>query len=288
LSLWVTVGYRDPFLCINEIMAVPRQGEAESVEIQNAGRDTIDLAGWSLGGPGRAGAKPFILSRTTLALVPGALFVLASDSTLVRRFGIYDFHLTAIAGTSSLQLNNDADVIVLRDATGRAVDSVAYDSRWHSPVLSDPVGRSLERISPDLPSQDARNWGTSVAVMGGTPGRPNSIRAGLAGSNARLAASPNPFSPDGDGHEDFTIIHFQTSRPSSWMSLKIFDIRGRLIRFLAYNEPCGGSGDVVWDGFDEKRCRARIGIYIILLEVVGEDREIVLTARGSVVVAGRL
>ena len=72
------------------------------------------------------------------------------------------------------------------------------------------------------------------------------------------------------------------------MSLRIYDIRGRLIRFLANNEPCGGSGDVVWDGYDEARCRVRIGIYIILLEVVDEDREAVLTARGSVVVAGRL
>jgi hypothetical protein len=288
LGLWVLVGYRDPFLRINEIMAVPRQGEAEYVEILNADRDTIDLAGWSLGGPGQTGAKQFLLSRRTLALVPGALFVLASDSALLRRFGICDAHLVAVAGTSSLQLNNDADAIVLRDATGRTVDSVAYESRWHSPVLTAPVGRSLERISPDLPSLDARNWGTSVAAMGGTPGCPNSIRASLAGSGSHLAAGPNPFSPDGDGHDDFTIIHFQTSRPSSWMSLKIYDIRGRLIRLLANDEPCAGTGDVVWDGFDDRRCRARIGIYIILLEVVDEDRETVLTAKGSVVVAGKL
>jgi hypothetical protein len=288
LSLWVSVRYRDPFLRINEIMAVPWQGEAEYVEIMNAGRDTIDLAGWSLESPGPTGARQFVLSRRTLVLLPGALFVLASDSSLFRRFGICDSHCVAVAGTSSLQLNNDADVMVLRDAARRTVDSVAYESRWHSPVLIDPAGRSLERISPGLPSMDARSWGTSVAPMGGTPGCPNSISTSLAGSSPHLAASPNPFSPDGDGRDDHTIIHFQTSRPSSWMSLKIYDVRGRLIRFLANNEPCGGTGDVVWDGFDDRRCRARIGIYIILLEVVDEDRETVLTAKGSVVVAGKL
>jgi hypothetical protein len=290
LGVWVLVGYRDPFLRISEIMAVPRQGEAEYVEILNAGGDAIDLAGWSIGESRQAGtyAKAFVLSRKTLGVAPGASFVLTSDSTLFRRFAVCDSHLVTVAGTGSLQLNNDADIIVLRDPLGRAVDSVAYLARWHSPVLADPIGRSLERISASLPSSDARNWGTSVAGSGGTPGCPNSIRGDHVAATSRLVASPNPFSPDGDGHDDHTTIRFEAPRASSWMSIRIFDVRGRLVRLLANNEPCGPDGAVIWDGFDDGRRRVRIGMYIILVEVAGEDRETVTTVRGSVVVAGKL
>jgi hypothetical protein len=288
LGLWVLVGYRDPFLRISEIMAVPREGEAEYVEVLNAGQEVIDIAGWTVGDAHQPFAKSFALSRRTLLIGPGESLVLASDSSLLRRYAVCDTHLVAVACTGSLQLNNDADIVVLRDPTGRAVDSVAYLSGWHSPVLVDPVGRSLERISAGLPSSDARNWGTSVARSGGTPGCPNSIRSDGVVTASRLSAHPNPFSPDGDGREDHTTICFEAPRAYGWMSIRIFDVCGRMVRFLANNEPCGHGSAVVWDGFDDGRKRVRIGMYIILLEVADQDRETLLTARGSVAVAGKL
>lgn len=290
LGMVFLVGYRDPAVRITEIMAVPRQGDAEYVEVYNAGCETVDIAGWTIGGGDREGilAKRFVFSGQSLGLVPGASFVLASDSSLFRRFAVCDSHLAVVAGSGSLLLNNDADAVVLRDGAGRSVDSVAYTSRWHSPALADVVGRSLERISASLPSSDRRNWGTCVAAAGGTPGCPNSIRGGEPAGVSHVVAAPNPFSPDGDGHDDRTMIHFESPSPSGWMSVRIYDVRGRLVRFLANNEPCGARGTVVWDGFDDRRMGVRIGIYIILFEVAGEDRETVLSAKGSVVVAGRL
>jgi hypothetical protein len=288
LTLRITVRYRDPFLRISEIMAQPRQGEAEYVEVVNAGGEAVDLAGWSVGDARRVTAREYLLSRKRLCIAPGAYFVLASDSTLLGRYAPCDTHLVTIAGTASLQLNNEADGVVLRDPFGRAVDSVAYDARWHSPVLTDPVGRSLERISAGLPSSDGGNWGTSVAGAGGTPGCRNSIWCDNVPPVARMEAHPNPFSPDGDGREDHTIIRFEIPRACGWMLIRIFDVGGRMVRVLANNEPCGHAGGVVWDGLDDGRRRVRIGVYVILLEVAGQDRAELTTARGSVVVAGRL
>lgn len=290
LGLWVLAGYRNPSVRISEIMAVPRQGEAEYVEIVNAGPEFVDLAGWTVGGreDGEVSSKLFELSGRTLRLPPGGTFVLCSDSTLFRRFVLCDTQRVRVAGTGSLHLNNDADVVVLRDGSGATVDSVAYSAQWQSPAFPDPVGRSLERISPLLPSSDGRNWGSCVAAAGGTPGCPNSIRAEGSATASRMIAVPNPFSPDGDGHDDRTVIRYENPRPAGWMSIRIYDIRGRLVRFLANNEPCGGMGTVVWDGYDDNRRRVRIGVYIILLEIAGEDRETAVTVRGSVVVAGKL
>ncbi len=288
LALLVTVGYRDPFLRISEIMAAPRQAEAEYIEIVNAGGKAIDLAGWTIGDTRRSLSGEYALSRKQLLLGPGSWFVIASDSTLLERFVPCDTHLVTIAGTGSLQLNNDADCVVLRDPLGREMDSVAYDARWHSPVLTDVAGRSLERISAQLPSSDRGNWGTSVARAGGTPGCRNSIWHDGISPAASLGASPNPFSPDGDGRDDHTIISFEIPRASGWMSMRVFDVAGRMIRVLANNEPCGHAGAVVWDGLDDGRRRVRIGIYVVLLEVAGQDGAGLYAARGSVVVAGKL
>ena len=43
----------------------------------------------------------------------------------------------------------------------------------------------------------------------------------------------------------------------------------------------------MWDGFDDGRRRMRIGIYVVLLVVTGQDGGRVYASRGSVVVAGK-
>ena len=71
-------------------------------------------------------------------------------------------------------------------------------------------------------------------------------------------------------------------------SLKIFDIKGRLIRYLVNNEPSGAQRDVVWDGYDDERQRARVGIYIVFVEGLNEGGGSVYSAKGVVVLAARL
>jgi flagellar hook assembly protein FlgD len=103
-----------------------------------------------------------------------------------------------------------------------------------------------------------------------------------------MSVSPNPFSPDGDGREDFAVVQFHLPLQVSVVRLRIYDVRGRLIRTLANNEPAGPNGEVTWDGTDDARRRARIGIYILLLEAIDDLGGVVETAKGTVVLAGRL
>jgi hypothetical protein len=72
------------------------------------------------------------------------------------------------------------------------------------------------------------------------------------------------------------------------LHIRIFDVRGRLIRRLATSIPCVGQGDVVWDGRDDQRVTARIGIYILFMEALEEQRGETVTGKGVVVLAGRL
>ncbi len=111
--------------------------------------------------------------------------------------------------------------------------------------------------------------------------------AGPIGST-RLAAAPNPFSPDGDGRDDVTRIRYETTGPVTLVRLSLYDIVGRPIRRLLDNAPGVSQGETVWDGRDDQGRIARIGIYIILLECLDERGGTTSGAKGTVVLAGPL
>jgi len=287
------IGYLPRAVVVNEIMYAPFPGEAEYVELFNAGESPVDLTGWKLSDrPGSSGSSnEFSLRSGGRLLQPGEFFVMASDSSLYARFREMDTvqtGLVTVCNQSSLSLNNEGDAVVIRDATRSTIDSVAYLPLWHNPAVADVTGRSLERIRPALASNDPRSWSTCVRNAGGTPGAVNSIFASTLPSSASISCSPNPFSPDGDGREDFSVIHYELPVDVATVSMKIFDVRGRLIRHLVNNEPSGARRDVVWDGHDDDRQKARVGIYVVLVEGLNDRGGSVYSARAVVVLAAKL
>jgi len=288
----VRVGYPEHSVVINEIMFSPLTENAEYIELLNNSAIDVDMKDWNvLDRPTTSGGQnAFSVSSTSKMLHPGELFVLASDSTI---FALFPYlldnpRLVGVADVSSLGLNNDADDVLVQDLIGTTIDSVAYTSAWHNPAVFSLTGRSLERINPSLGASDGRSWSTCTLPIGGTPGKVNSIYASVLPSTTSLSFSPNPFSPDGDGREDFTIIHFETPVTVATMSIKIYDVRGRLIRRLVNNEPGSSQGYVVWDGRNNEQQKARIGMYVVLLEALNAGGGVLETAKGVVVLAGKL
>jgi hypothetical protein len=288
----IRVGHPARSVVVNEIMFSPLMGNAEYVEVMNTSADDVDLGGWSISDRSTpsGGQNEFPLDTMQRVLHPGELFVLASDSTIFDLFSHLHDHprLIRVLNSPSLGLNNDGDDVLVRDLIGSTVDSVAYSSGWHNPTVFSQIGRSLERINPTLGANDRRSWSTCALPAGGTPGRVNSIYTSALPSAAELSFSPNPFSPDADGVEDFTIIHFETPLAIATMSIKIYDVRGRLIRRLVNSEPGRSRGDIVWDGRDEDQRKVRIGMYIVLLEALNAGGGVLETAKSVVVVAGKL
>ena len=276
-------------LLVNEIMADPLPGRSEYIECINGGEHDIDLRGWRVAD--LAGSDQNVLiSAATRVIHPGEILVLAMDSTLLEQFpslATVDLRCVVILRGARLNLNNDGDAVVIRDPLGVVIDSVQYSASWHNPDLSDPVGRSLERIRTDIASNDQRNWSTCVDPAGGTPGLRNSVTVDCRPVASRLACTPNPFSPDADGIDDVTVIQYEMPLQTSVVNLKIYDVRGRLIRRLASNEPGGSAGSIIWDGRDDSGAIARIGVYIALLEAVNSAGGLE-SARGLLVLARRL
>lgn len=290
----VTFSYPRGALEINELMYEPADGRSEYMEYLNGGALPVDVSGWRVGPRREAGAPGSVSGafspRNPLVVLPGEYLVVAADSSILEVFpsaGAAGSHL--VARGKALGLGNSGDTVMLFDATARAIDSLVYAPEWHNPDLEETRGRSLERMSPSVPGADARNWSTSADPSGGTPGRRNSLHAPLPpGAPAALSCSPNPFSPDGDGEEDATVIAYALSFRTGTLRARVYDALGRMVRTLAGEEPTGQSGHLLWDGRDDRRERVPMGIYIVLLEAhdaVGMSTE---TMKGVVVVAARL
>jgi hypothetical protein len=285
-------------LAINEIMFDPFTDEAEWVEFVNTGSSPAGVRGCRIADqPGSGGSRTtLLLTSDAVSVPPGGYLVVASDTSILARYAYLrarDSSVVLLAlGRTSLNLNNDADEVVLLDPSGAMVDSVRFDADWHNPSLSSTMGRSLERLNPAFPAVSASSWSSCALDAGGTPGRRNSLYTELppqlAGEEAQLSVQPNPFSPDGDGFEDVCVIGYRLPAAVNTMRLRAYDARGRLLRTIANSAPAGRSGQVLWDGRGDDGSRVRIGMVILLLEAVDQHDAVVSAAKTVVVVAAKL
>jgi hypothetical protein len=82
---------------------------------------------------------------------------------------------------------------------------------------------------------------------------------------ALLGNTPNPFNP-------VTTIRFTVpTGPNRPYSLRVYDVRGRLVRELASGQIGGGLHEVRWDGRDTRGETASSGVYLYRLQV-GQER----------------
>ncbi|MGQ9644085.1 MAG: lamin tail domain-containing protein, partial [Ignavibacterium sp.] len=277
--------YQRNTIVINEIMFDPDVDNSEYIEFYNSTDDSVNIGGWTISDESRNTYKLF---STSFSIPPKSYFLLIADSIMLSKYNISNYEFKNVLGTSSLGLVNTGEMILLKDVKGNVIDSVYYSDKWHNKNIISTKNKSLERINPKLGSNDPLNWSTCVNAVGGTPGFVNSIFTENKNLQSGISVSPNPFSPDNDGFEDYTIINYKLSQPVSQVKLKIFDNKGRLVRTIYSNQPSGSSGSVIFDGLDDNGNPLRIGIYIILLESSNENSGIVESLKSTVVVARKL
>lgn len=272
---------------INEIMYEPASGNAEFIELVNRSGDTIDVADWNLMDQLSAtGSRAIIqLSLSSKRIPPNGFILVAGDSSIFTQFPSLVNQNVVIH--PSLSLNNSGEDIILSDLTDTRIDSVRYSPLWHLKNVT-TTGRSLERINPALQSNDNRNWSSSVAKNGSSPGQSNSIYTASVSPASTLSLSPNPFSPDNDGFEDFLSINYTLPSNSSIIRVRFYDVTGRLIRRLVQSEPSPSSGSIIWNGLDDNGNRVRIGMYIILFEALDNFGGVARTMKDVAVVARKL
>lgn len=281
----------DTGVVINEIMFDPLPAGdlsgAEYVELHNLNNRPVTLDGWTIiDGTGKPQAT---VPSGAHVLQANGYIALVSDTTIYARFpALRDSPNVVILHRPSLGLNSDEDDVVLRNVRGATVDSVHYKSSWHRSTLGETRGFSLERISVASGSNDERNWSTSAAPLGGTPGERNSLEITPTTSDAELTVAPATVSPDGDGFEDFTRASWKLPTNTARITAIVYDRNGRVVRRLANNEPAAAEGEIIWDGLNDEGRTPGIGPYIIRVEAYDDAGGGVSAAQAVVVVAKKL
>jgi len=280
LLLWQgPAAARDLAVVVNEVMYEPASGRTEWVELWNRSSGTVCLRGWTLEDSRR---KPALISSGPLPLGPGSFLVLAAHrAALLEEFPDLDPARARELDGAWPTLNNTqsadrpyADEVILRDAGGAGVDSVAYGADWGIP------GYSIERLSPAVGSV-ASNWCASLSEDRASPGRVNSVFADRV-PDATLLADPDPFRPELDA---VTFVSFQIPFGGATARLQVFDVLGRPVRTLLDDRPVGSSGRLAWDGRDDAGSPVPTGIYILFLQAIDAGAGRAMTGKGTVAVA---
>ena len=247
-------------IVINEIQFAPETGKSEWVEIYNYGNNSVPLLNFHF-----ADSRDTVKILTDREIQPDEFLILTGDSATYRQYNFNSSQQIVIR--SFPNLNNDVETIRLMGPSGVTYDAVPYSSEWFGRT-NVPKGTSLEKIRPEFNGKIASSWAASVAEGGSTPGQPNSVLVSLDKSDETITISPNPFSPDNDGHEDFAIIRYQIDAPTALANVRIFDRLGRMIRHLANHEPIASNGQFVWDGKDDSGRTMPIGSYICYFQLI--------------------
>ncbi len=193
-----------------------------------------------------------------------------------------------VLNSTTLNLPKSGKHLYLKDVKGNIIDSLSYSEKWHNPNIMETKNISLELINSRINRNESENWSSSVNNEGATPGKINSINIESLTTTSKLNISPNPFSPDDDGFEDFTAINYNITKPVAQIRVRIFDSKGRLVRTLRNNTSSGSSGTIIFNGLNDKKQALGMGIYIILFEAVGLNNVTIETIKDVVVIARKL
>lgn len=141
--------------------------QGEYVELHNAGDASVDIEGFTL----RDDDTNFFTISTggPVVLEPGSFFVVAAGADPGTNGGF-----TPDIVWSNFALSNSGDEVVLLDDLGVEQDRLVYNDT----PFTGASARSLERVSPRLPTPDPLSWATARGVFGsGDMGSPGSVNA---------------------------------------------------------------------------------------------------------------
>jgi hypothetical protein len=262
-------------LLINEILFNPYSGAYDYIEVYNTTTQALNLNGFSIVEYDVDYEDTIIDASTTYSqdfiIPPGAHFTFTEDTESVFLNYIVDkpewlFDL----GIPSYADNEGVVGLVYNDSI--VLDKLHYFSRWNFELLDSDNGVSLERISTAGETQNDSNWASAAKSFGfGTPTAVNSQTFPEITQEDLISVTPEVFTPNQDGYKDFTLINYTLDEPGFVANVAIYDIVGRKIKVIALNETIGVEGFWKWDGTNYNNEKAKIGIYIVLVDLFDLD-----------------
>ncbi|MBC8266975.1 MAG: lamin tail domain-containing protein [Flavobacteriales bacterium] len=155
-------------IVINEIYADPTSSiglpEYEYIELYNNTNSTIDLTDWTI----TIGSTEKVFPPSIIE--PDSFVILIKESVI----DSFSNNISKI-GFSSISLTNGGADLILKDNNGKTINAISYTDKWYNDDNKNDGGWSIERVNPSLFCEGINNWRASIANIGGTPGKENSV-----------------------------------------------------------------------------------------------------------------
>ena len=260
-------------IVINEILFNPNSGGVDYVEIYNRSQKIIDAKQLYIANRNSTNVISSIqqLSTESILIFPGDFLVLTEDPQIVKQQYVTTNPDAFLQVSNMPAFSDDKGDVIILNGQGKIVDEVAYSDKWHFALIANTEGVALERIDYNAPSVQNNFHSAATSVGYGTPGYKNSQFRINQQVQGEVNVTPEIFSPDNDGTDDFAVINYSFPSPGYVTSITIFDASGRPVRYLQKNALSGIKGSYIWDGLGEKQQKLSQGIYIIFTEIFNTE-----------------
>lgn len=264
-------------ILINELLFNPLPYGVDFVELYNKSDRIIDLKGWYLANlKNDTIANKKLIFKNSFLLKPKEFLVLTEDkNTILNEYtkAVADriFEMSVLP-----TYYDDLGNVILLAPDSKVIDQLDYTDDMHSVLVTKKEGVSLEKINPDLKTNDPSNWTSASKEAGSaTPGYANSQFMALGITDEDISIEPQLITPNGDGDKDFMLISIRSDKLGALRNIIVFDIMGREVKRLLKNGYTGSNTFVQWDGTDETNNPLPIGHYIIWLEAIDKSGNVV-------------
>ncbi len=262
---------------INEVLFNPVPYGADYVELYNRSAHPVDLEGLKLCNRDEQYqlTKAYPVTTNPRILFPGDYALITTNSFQVQEH--YFNHDPDVFSevTEMPAYNDDEGRVVLITGDQQIIDEFAYAEDMHYELLNETEAFSLERIHPDLSSNDPSSWFSAAETAGGgTPGLQNSQYNQMVVDQDPVYLAKDRFSPNMDGVDDQLLIQWSLKKSGYVGSMYVYDLLGRSVQTLCQNAFLEKNGSISWDGTIVSGRTALTGAYIIYAELVHPDGDI--------------
>lgn len=255
---------------INEILFDPISPASDYVEIYNKSDKVLNISDLRIGVIKQTFPNPpdttikEICTENRQLLPESYLLLTPTPDEIGAQYECSTDNFITMKSFPSYPNNGAAAALYFGD---KMIDCMSYSENSHYPLLTETKGVSLERVSPNIASDDPENWHSAAAPLYGTPGYQNSVFVENEDETTDVEIIPPIFSPDGDGFDDVTTINLTAFESGYTARIMIFDSQGRLVRNLVNSQNIANQSRFVWNGLDENGGIIPVGIYVVFVEV---------------------
>jgi hypothetical protein len=287
----VTIKFNPPIraragdVFMNEILSDPKPGEAQYIEFWVASNRPILVQDLFLFSDSADDTDTISLSTTSeIRWAPDSYILLTPDTaSIIRSFPVRnESNFTQV---DLPKIDRKSGRLILYSREHGVADIAEYHEDFHSQMLSETRGKSLERISHNT-LLDGGIWGTAASqVKYGTPGMRNTQHTLSDTITEGCNISQHMLHPFPDGYYDHVILSTATKDPGNILRIKVFDMWGYEVASSIPSIPGTNAVSAVWDGRTVDGTIVHPGLYILSAHIYNPMTATTLICRAAITVA---